>query len=62
MTNKFLLDRPNGKLMGVCAGLSRTSGVDVTILRLGVVISLFVAGPLTIIAYLAAGFIAPEGA
>lgn len=62
MTNKFLLDRPNGKLMGVCAGLSRMSGVDVTLLRLGVVISLFVAGPLAIIAYLAAGFIAPEGA
>ena len=62
MTNRFLLDRPNGKVMGVCAGLSNVSGIDVTLLRLGVVISLFVAGPLTVIFYLAAGLIAPEGA
>jgi phage shock protein C len=62
MTNKFLLDRPNGKLMGVWAGLSRMSGIDVTLLRLGVVISLFVAGPFTILLYALAGLIAPEGA
>ena len=62
MTNRFLLDRPNGKLMGVCAGLSRMTDVDVTILRLGAVIGLFVAGPFAILLYLAAGFIAPEGA
>lgn len=60
MTNRFLLDRPNGKVMGVCAGLARMSGVDVTILRLATVVSLFLLGPLTILFYLIAGWIAPD--
>jgi len=62
MTNRFLLDRPNGKMMGVCAGLSRMSGIDVTILRLAAVLSLLVAGPVAILLYLVAGFVAPDGA
>lgn len=62
MTNRFLLDRGNAKMMGVCAGLSRTTGVDVTLLRLATVLSLFVLGPLTIILYLVAGWIAPDQA
>lgn len=60
MTNRFLLDRGNGKMMGVCAGLSRVSGVDVTLVRLLTVLSLFVLGPITILLYLVAGWIAPE--
>ena len=60
MTNRFLLDRTNGKMMGVCAGLSRTAGVDVTLVRLLTVISLFVLGPITVLLYLVAGWIAPE--
>ena len=62
MTNLFLLDRPNGKVMGVCAGLARMSGADVTILRLATVLSLFLLGPLTILLYLVAGWVAPERA
>ena len=62
MTNRFVLDRPNAKAMGVCSGLARMSGVDVTLLRLGVVLSLVVLGPLTILFYLLAGWIAPDGA
>ena len=60
MTNRFLLDRTNGKMMGVCAGLSRTAGVDVTLVRLLTVLSLFVLGPLTILLYLVAGWVAPD--
>jgi phage shock protein C len=60
MTNRFLLDRGNGKMMGVCVGLSRMAGVDVTLVRLLTVLSLFVLGPLTILLYLVAGWIAPE--
>ena len=60
MTNRFLLDRGNGKMMGVCAGLSRMAGLDVTLVRLLTVLSLFVLGPLTILLYLVAGWIAPE--
>ena len=62
MTNRFVLDRANGKAMGVCAGLARMSGADVTILRLATVLSLFLLGPLTILLYLVAGWIAPESA
>ena len=60
MTNRFLLDRPNGKLVGVCAGLSRTTGVDATLLRVATVLSLFVVGPLTILFYLVAALVAPD--
>jgi phage shock protein C len=60
MTNRFLLDRANGKMMGVCSGLSTMTGIDVTILRLLTVGSLFILGPITILLYLAAGFIAPD--
>ena len=60
MTSKFLLDRGNGKMMGVCAGLARSTGVDVTVLRMLTILSLFVLGSLTILLYLVAGWIAPE--
>ena len=33
----FAVDRENGKLLGVCAGIARATGVDVTIVRIGVV-------------------------
>lgn len=59
MTRRFALDRSNAKLMGVCAGLARTTDVDVTLLRVATVLSLFVLGPLTILFYLVAGWVAP---
>jgi phage shock protein C len=62
MTNRFVLDRANGKAMGVCAGLARMSGADVTVLRLATVLSLFLLGPLTILLYLVAGWVAPDHA
>ena len=33
----FAVDRENGKLLGVCAGIARATGVDATIVRIGVV-------------------------
>jgi phage shock protein C len=60
MNSLFLLDRANGKAMGVCAGLARTTGIDVTILRIAAVLGLFVAAPLTILLYLVAGLVAPD--
>ncbi len=35
---KFGLDRKEGKLLGVCAGIARATGVDATIVRIGVVL------------------------
>lgn len=33
----FEVDRENGKLLGVCAGIARATGVDATIIRVGVI-------------------------
>ncbi|MDP8994056.1 MAG: PspC domain-containing protein [Pseudomonadota bacterium] len=60
MTRRFTLDRANGKLMGVCAGLSRSFDIDATLLRVGAVLSLFVLGPLAVLLYLVAGWVAPD--
>ncbi|MGE0180133.1 MAG: PspC domain-containing protein [Sphingomonas sp.] len=35
----FEVDRENGKLLGVCAGISRATGVDATIVRIAVVLA-----------------------
>ena len=56
----FALDRSNGKLMGVCAGVARATGADVTLVRIGTVLTLFILGPLTILLYLATVWLAPE--
>jgi phage shock protein C len=60
MNGPFTLDKANGKLMGVCAGLADTTGVDATLIRLAAVLSAFVLGPVAILLYLVAGWVAPE--
>ncbi len=59
MTRRFTLDRRNGKVMGVCAGLARSTDVDVTLVRVAAFLSLFVIGPFAILFYLVAGWVAP---
>jgi len=60
---KFTLDRVNGKLLGVCAGLAAATGIDATIIRIGFVVATVVGGwPWTVVAYVAAAFIGkPRG-
>lgn len=49
---KFELDREEGKLVGVCAGIARATGVDATIVRIGVVLmALFGSFTFTLAAY-----------
>jgi len=58
----FRLDRRNGKLFGVCAGLARMTGWDATLIRVGVVlITLFGLFPWTLIAYGVAAWVAEKG-
>ncbi len=38
---KFYLDKQNAKWMGVCAGIADYTGVDVTLVRLGMILLLF---------------------
>ena len=55
---KFTLDRANGKLMGVCAGIADATGWDATLIRVGFVIVTLAGGfPWTLIAYFAAALI-----
>ncbi len=57
---KFYLDKENRKWKGVCSGIADYTGVDATIIRIGLVILTFVGGfPWTIIAYWVAAWLAP---
>lgn len=57
---RFYLDKENRKWKGVCAGIADYTGVDVTIIRIGLVILTFVGGfPWTLVAYWVAAWLAP---
>ncbi|MDP8994230.1 MAG: PspC domain-containing protein [Pseudomonadota bacterium] len=58
----FEVDRSEAKLMGVCAGLARHTGVDPTIIRIGFVVATIVGGfPWTVLGYLLLGLIGQPG-
>jgi phage shock protein C len=59
MTAPFALDKGNAKLMGVCAGIARSSGADRTLVRALAVLTTFLVGGITIPLYLVAGLVAP---
>jgi phage shock protein C len=56
---KFHLDKADGKVFGVCAGLSAMTGWDVTLVRVGAAV-LALTFPWTIIAYVAAALVAKD--
>ena len=56
----FATDKANGKLMGVCSGLARASGVDVTLVRVLAVVTTVCLTGITIPLYIAAALIAPQ--
>jgi len=59
MNSRYALDKPNGKLLGVCAGLARTTGWDPTAIRLGaVLLTVLFLGPVAILAYLLTAWLA----
>lgn len=59
MTTRYALDKSNGKLLGVCAGLSRTTGWDATLIRLGAVAAtLLLLGPVAILLYVVTALVA----
>ncbi len=59
MNGTYALDKSNAKLLGVCAGLARTTGWDALLIRVGAVCAtLFVLGPLALVAYLLTAWLA----
>lgn len=60
-SNSFHLDRAHARIMGVCAGIARSTGVDVTIVRIAaVLVTICGFGVVGIAAYLLAGWLAPR--
>jgi phage shock protein C len=59
MRKRFTLDKANGKLMGVCAGLARMTGWDVTLVRIAMVVTALIVHPLVIV-YFVAGLVAAK--
>lgn len=57
---KFYLDKKNGKVMGVCAGLADYTGFDVTLVRIMMVLGVFMGGGALIPVYFIAGWIAQD--
>jgi len=57
---KFYLDKQNAKWMGVCAGIADYTGIDVTLVRIGMVVLTLLGSGMTFIAYFAAAWLAPS--
>jgi phage shock protein C len=60
MNERFLINRGDAKVMGVAAGIADYSGVDVTIVRLGLVALTLLTGPVMILFYVLTGLLAPR--
>ena len=60
MNGRFLINRGDAKVMGVAAGLSDYSGIDLTIVRLGLVALTLLTGPVMILFYVLTGLLAPH--
>jgi phage shock protein C len=57
--SSYALDKSNGKVLGVCAGLARTTGWDPLVIRLGAVIAtLFLLGPVAPVIYIVTAMVA----
>jgi phage shock protein C len=57
---KFYLDKRNGKVMGVCAGIADYTGLDVTLVRIMFVSAVFMSGGSILPLYFVAGFMADD--
>lgn len=59
-STSFRLNKSQGKIMGVCAGLADYSGIDLTLIRVLTVLLTLCGVGSTIILYLLVGMIAPS--
>ncbi|MBD3762358.1 PspC domain-containing protein [Sphingomonadaceae bacterium G21617-S1] len=59
-SNRFRLNKSQGKLMGVCAGLADYTGIDLMLIRVLTVLLTLCGFGSTVILYLLIGLIAPS--
>jgi len=60
MNGKFVLNRTQGKVMGVAAGIADWLNVDVLIVRLGLVVATLLLGPVAVLLYVLTGWLAAD--
>jgi phage shock protein C len=60
MNGRFLINRRDAKVMGVAAGIADYTGIDPTIVRLGLVALVMLTGPVMILFYVLTGLLAPQ--
>ena len=60
MNGRFLINRGDAKVMGVAAGIADYTGLDTTIVRLGIIALTLVTGPVMIFFYVLTGLLAPH--
>jgi phage shock protein C len=60
MNNRFVINRPRGKVMGVCAGLADWLGIDVLPVRLAMIVAVLVSGPVAVLLYILTGWLATD--
>ena len=57
---KFYLDKQNAKWLGVCSGIADYTGIDVTLVRVGVVLLTLATSGWAFLGYLAMAWFAPK--
>ncbi|WP_293940627.1 envelope stress response membrane protein PspC [Sphingomonas sp.] len=57
---RFYLDKRHKKVMGVCAGIANYTGIDVNLVRIGLVLSIFIGAGALIPVYFIVGWIASD--
>jgi len=60
MNGRFVLNPTSGKMMGVAAGLSDWTGIDVLAVRLGLIVATLITGPVMVLLYVLTGWLAAD--
>ena len=60
MNGRFILNRQQGKVMGIASGLADWTGVDALIIRLSMIAATLLVGPVTILLYILTGWLAAD--
>jgi phage shock protein C len=60
VNNRFVLNRSEGKVMGVAAGLADWMRIDVLLVRLALIAALLISGPVVLLFYVLTGWLAAD--